>query len=126
MKQYLKLNLLEMDSLKELNGMEVKVFLYFISKLQQDNLIHLFGQRDRICESVGCTSKNIHSTLTKMADKNIVCKITRDSYMFNPDFVNRIKDRYFDELKIKYLEYKGYEIVSENAFYYTYRKKKTE
>lgn len=126
MKQYLKLNLLEIDSLKELNGMEVKVFLYFISKLQQDNLIHLFGQRDRICESIGCTSKNLNSTLTKMVENNIACKITRDSYMFNPDFVNRVENKDFDELKIKYLEYKGYEIVAENDFCYTYRKKKTE
>lgn len=126
MKQYLKLNLLEIDSLKELNGMEVKVFLYFISKLQQDNLIHLFGQRDRICESIGCTSKNLNSTLTKMVENNIACKITRDSYMFNPDFVNRVKDRYFDKLRIKYPEYQGYEIVDENPFYYTYRKKKKE
>lgn len=123
MKQYLKLNLLKIDSLKELNGLEVKVFLYFISNLQQDNLIHLFGQRNRICESIDCTSKNLNSTFTKLEDKNIICKITRDSYMFNPDFVNRVRDKNFDELRIKYLEYKGYEIIAENAFYYAYRKK---
>ena len=101
MKQYLKLNLLEIDSLKELNGMEAKIFLYFISNLQQDNLIHLFSQRDRICESIGFTSKNLNSTLTKMVENNIACKITRDSYMFNPDFVNRVENKDFDKLKNK-------------------------
>lgn len=126
MKQYLKLNLLEIDSLKELNGMEIKIFLYFISNLQQNNEIHLFGQRDKICESIGCISKVLNNTLIKLVDKNIICKITRDSYMFNPDFVNRVKDKYFNDLRKKYLEYSGFEIVEENAFCYIYRKKKNQ
>lgn len=126
MKQYLKLNLLEIDSLMKFNGMEIKVFLYFISNFQQDNIFHLFGQRNNICELIGCTSKSLNSTLAKMVENNIACKITRDSYMFNPDFLNRVKNSYFDELRIKYLEYQGYEVVGENSFCYIYRKKKTE
>ena len=111
MKHFFKINLSKSDDLLQLNGMQIKIFFFFLRNMREDNYVFLLSNRERICEKIGCTKNNLKEAFKHFVELDLMAKSSRDCYMINPFYSNRVDYNKELELKMRYLEMKGYEII---------------